>query len=291
MPFKDILKNQLSIKNSELLSLLPAGYQQIGDICIINLDKKLNRYKKEIGKIILKNSRFKTVLNKKSGIKGKKRLPNLEIIAGNRNTETIHREAGIKYKLDPRKVMFSKGNVNERHRIAKLVKKNEVVVDMFAGIGYFTIPIAKQGKAKMIYACEINPISHHYLNENIRLNKINKEKIKTFRGNCRNIISRLKKQNIKADRILMGLLPSPKSYLKDAKKIANTKKLKISGVPETQGVSKQKGAVIHYEAIASDPKELIKEIKGEFPNARISKVVRVKSYRPKVWHFTIDASI
>jgi len=268
--FKDILKNQLNIKNSELL---PSGYQQIGDICIINLNKELLRYKKQIGKIILQNFKFKTILSKKSGITGRKRLPRLEIIAGDKDTETIHNEAGIKYKFDPRKIMFSKGNVNERHRIAKLVKKGEIIVDMFAGIGYFTIPIAKEDKAKTIYACEINPISYKYLNENIRLNKINKEKIQIFNADCRKVISKLKKQNVKADRILMGLLPSPRKYLKYAKRIA------------------KKGTVIHYEAINESPEKLIKEIRAEFPNVRILKTVKVKSYRPRVWHFTVDAKI
>jgi tRNA wybutosine-synthesizing protein 2 len=270
MSFKDILAVNLNIKNSELF---PAGYQHIGNICIISLNKKLNKYKKQIGKIILKNFKFKSVLNRKSGIKGQKRLPLMEIIAGSRKTETIHNEAGIKYKLDPRKVMFSKGNMNERHRIAKLIRKDELIVDMFAGIGYFTIPMAKENKAKMIYACEINPISYKYLNENIKLNKINKDRIQTFNADCRKVIKKLAGQGIKADRILMGLLPSPKAYLKDAKKIS------------------KKGTIIHYEAVSDNPKKLIKEIKDKFSHIRILKIVRVKSYGPRVWHFTIDIKL
>ena len=270
MSFKSILAVNLNIKNSELL---PAGYQHIGNICIISLNKKLNKYKKQIGKIILKTFNFKSVLNRKSGIKGQKRIPSMEIIAGSRKTETIHNELGIKYKLDPRKVMFSKGNMNERHRIAKLIKKNEIIVDMFAGIGYFTIPMAWENKAKMIYACEINPVSYKYLNENIKLNRINKNKIQTFNADCRKIIKKLARQGIKADRILMGLLPSPKAYLKDAKKIS------------------KKRTIIHYEAITKKPEILIKEIKKEFPNIKILNVIKVKSYGPRIWHFTIDARV
>jgi len=272
MSFKDILKEKLKNKiNIELLEFLPSGYQQIGNICVITLNKKLLRYKKTIGNAILKNfPQFRTVLNKKSGIKGQKRLPQVEIIAGNKNTETIHVESGIRYELDPVKVMFSKGNINERHRIAKLIGKNEVVVDMFAGIGYFTIPIAKENKAGMIYAIELNPVSYRYLNENIKINKIQRDKTKTFNDDCRKIIPKLKRDGIRADRILMGLLPSPEKYLKYAKMIAKN------------------GTIIHYEAISENPKKLIREVKKFFPKIKIKKIVKVKSYRPKTWHYTVD---
>jgi len=266
MSFKQILQKNLKINNKELL---PSGYQHIGDVCIINLNKKLLKYKKKIGSVILKNFSFKTVLNKKAGIKGKKRVPQVEIIAGSRKTETIHVESGIRYKFDPKKVMFSKGNINERHRIAKLLKKNEIVVDMFAGIGYFTVPIAKENKARMIYASEINPVSYKYLNENIKINKISGN-IKTFNMDCKKMILKLAKERINADRILMGLLPSPKRYLKDAKKICKN------------------GTIIHYEAISDSPENLIQEVKNVFPKSIIKNIVRVKSYRPKTWHFTLD---
>jgi tRNA wybutosine-synthesizing protein 2 len=267
MSFKQILQRSLNISNSELL---PAGYQQIGNVCIISLDKKLLKNKKKIGKVILNNfKQFKSILNKKSGIKGQKRVPDVEVIAGSSKTETIHNESGIRYKLDPKKVMFSKGNINERHRIAGLVKKNEIVVDMFSGIGYFTVPIGKKGITKMIYASEINPVSYKYLNENLKINKV-EVKVKTFNMDCRKMISKLVIDGIKADRILMGLLPSPQKYLKDARKIVKN------------------GTVIHYEAVSENPKELEKEIKRVFPKSKIKNIVRVKSYRPKTWHFTLD---
>jgi tRNA wybutosine-synthesizing protein 2 len=267
MSFKQIIQKNLKISNSELL---PASYQQIGDICIVGLNKKLLKNKKKIGKAILDNFKhFRSILNKKSGISGKKRIPNIEIIAGSNKTETIHNESGIRYKLDPMKVMFSKGNINERHRIAKLVNKNEIVVDMFAGIGYFTVPIAKRGITKMIYASEINPVSYKYLNENLKINKVY-AKFETYNIDCKKMISALVKKGIKANRILMGLLPSPKKYLKDAKRIVKD------------------GTIIHYEAVSEDPKKLEIEIKRIFPKSKIKNIVKVKSYRPGEWHFTLD---
>ncbi len=58
--------------------------------------------------------------------------------------------------------MFSSGNMNERIRMSNISKPNEVVVDLFAGIGYFTLPIAVYSKPKKIYACEKNPISYDF---------------------------------------------------------------------------------------------------------------------------------
>ncbi len=76
------------------------------------------------------------------------------------------------FKLDLAKVMWSKGNNNERIRIARLVEDDEIVLDMFAGIEYFSVPIAKFSNAKQVIPIEINPNSYFYSNENIKLNKL-----------------------------------------------------------------------------------------------------------------------
>ena len=107
---------------------------------------------------------------KLGSINGPKREPDVEILVGD-NTETIHRENHCFFKLDVAKMMWSKGNTTERKRIGTIVKDGEIVVDMFAGIGYFSIPIAVHSKPEKIYSIEINPVSYSYLKENIALNK------------------------------------------------------------------------------------------------------------------------
>jgi len=71
--------------------------------------------------------------------------------------EVRHREQGCTFILDPTRVMFAQGNRVEKARIAALVRPGERIADMFAGIGYFTIPAARSGAR--IHAMEINPVA------------------------------------------------------------------------------------------------------------------------------------
>jgi tRNA wybutosine-synthesizing protein 2 len=135
--------------------------KQIGDILVV---KKEPENIDEIIKLPYINK-----IVKLGKIHGQKREPDVEVIYGE-GTETIHKENYCKFKFDVSKIMWSKGNTGERLRMSKLPEKNETIIDMFAGIGYFTIPMAVHAKPKKIYAIEINPTSHGYLCENIRLN-------------------------------------------------------------------------------------------------------------------------
>ena len=95
----------------------------------------------------------------------------MEIVFGS-ETETVHREGAILYKLDAARLMFSSGNFDEKKRMGELDCTGETVVDMFAGIGYFTLPLAKLAHAKRVIACEINPLAHSYLRQNLVLNRV-----------------------------------------------------------------------------------------------------------------------
>lgn len=274
------LKDKLS---EEEINLLPSGFQAIGKIAILNLKEKLRRHRKEIGKAVLEiMPRFVTVCNKKGEIEGEFRKPQIEFIAGKKNKEAITKENNCLYKFDVTKLMFAKGNLNERVRLPKLVKNNEIIVDMFAGIGYFSIPILKFAKPKKIYAIELNPDSFHYQQENIRLNKV-QEKIETINGDCREEVEKLAEKGVKADRVIMGYFPPPKEYLPSAMKIV------------------KKGTVIHYATLIYDEKfeqekaENLKYIEDAAKQAgfkvKLLNVSYVKSYRPKVGHYVLDVQI
>ncbi len=285
MSFKQQLRGKLKNKIPEKeLAFLPSGFQKIGDIIILNLPENLQNYKKEIATAVLELfPTIRVVCNKVGAVHGQFREPQVEYLAGDTNTVTVHTESNCKYTFDVTKIMFAKGNLSERTRIPKQVKKNEIIVDMFAGIGYFSIPLAKlsKQKPKKIYSIELNPVSFHFLEENILLNKI--DNIKAIQGDNRAVIEGLVKKGVKADRIIMGYLPPPKEFLPSAFEII------------------KKGGMIHYEDIVStDTKdEEIKGIMNEINSvaekygftARLVLAKCIKSYGPKVDHYVFDVRV
>ena len=239
-------------------------YKKIGDILIID-----KNYSSDDFESLSEKHNVKTVM-KIDHIQGTKREPVYKVLYGD-ETETTHKENGCLFKLDLAKVMWSKGNNNERLRIAKLVKDGETVIDMFAGIGYFSIPIGVHSKAKQVYAIEINPNSHHYLCENIKLNNLNN--ITPILGDC--IVETPK---LKADRILMGYVKTTHHYLKAA----------IDSLNE--------GGILHYHETVPEklmetrPIERIIAQSGE-REVELLKINKVKKYSPGVHHVVIDARV
>lgn len=239
-------------------------WKKIGDILV--LDKYNHNADFEQ---IAKKHNVKTII-KISKIEGKKREPQIKILYGNK-TETINKENKCLFKLDLAKVMWSKGNNNERIRIAKLVKENETIIDMFSGIGYFSIPIGKFSPAKKIISTEINPNSFHYLKENIKLNKITN--IEPFLGDNRDIVP-----NFKGDRIIMGYVKTTHHFL------------------DTAINSLNKNGILHYHETVPDkliqtrPINRIKEA-ADTRNVELLNIQKIKRYAPGVMHVVIDAQL
>jgi tRNA wybutosine-synthesizing protein 2 len=277
-PIKQLLIENLTYKlTPEQIELLPSGYQKIGDIVIVNLNLDLIAFEDEIGKIILKNiPNTRTVCSRTGEIIGVERLPQLEVIAGVNNTETIHKENGCLYSLDVSKTMFSQGNSKERGRLPELVKPDETIVDLFSGIGYFSLPIVRFAKPSKIYAIDINPVSILYLQKNIQLNKVD-GKIESILGDCREVVKKLGKV---ADRVIMGYLPDTMKFLDSA-----------------FAVLKQKGGIIHYhdvfkeEELWDTPIEILTKSaeKNGYALDKILEKIIVKSYAPRVFHVVVDA--
>ena len=166
-----------------ILELVPKSYDVIGKIAIIefdrfnalNIDKTL-LYKRKVAEAIVKvNKSVKTVYEKKSEVKGKYRLKDLELIFGEDNPETIHKENNCMFKLDVRNTYFTPRLVFERKRLSLLkFAKEELIVDMFAGVGPISIQIAKSNDVK-VHSFDINPTAYKYLIENVKLNKLKGE--------------------------------------------------------------------------------------------------------------------
>ncbi|MHA1291567.1 MAG: class I SAM-dependent methyltransferase [Promethearchaeota archaeon] len=279
MGFKDILKQNLKgLLSEEELSLLPRGFQTLGEAIIIKLNSKLLPQKTLIAKKCLELlPSIKSIYINLGKIEGTFRTPErIEFLAGENNPIVEHKENGIIYRFDITKIMFSKGNVNERKILATLVSDNEIIVDMFAGIGYFSLPIGKHSKAKKIYSIELNPVAYRFLVDNIKLNQLEK-KIVPILGNSKEEVLKLSKSGIRADRVIMGVFPAPKNFIKEA-----------------LALLKENGTIFHYEGIVSKNNYLdlfneFKEItENEGYNCKIISKRFVKSYGPNLYHIVLD---
>src|SRR3989338_3332603 len=143
MSFKEKLSLELKGRMDEKeLKLLPAGCRFIGSVIILKLPPALLKRKKIICSEVLKFFPYMKTACIEEKIFGSRRQPKIEVIAGARKTETILTEHGCRLIMDPAKVMFSVGNKFEKERLLKICKPNETVVDMFAGIGYWTVQLA-----------------------------------------------------------------------------------------------------------------------------------------------------
>ena len=241
MGFKDKLKEKLKHElTEEELSLLPRGFQTLGKVIILKLNPKILEKRVLIGKICLELfPNIKSIYINKGKIRGTFREPDkIEFITGINNPVIEHKEHDVIYRFDITKIMFSKGNINERKYLATLVKEGEILVDMFAGIGYFSLPIAKHSKVGKTYSIELNPESYKFLVENIKINHL-ENKITPINGDCREEVIKLSNSGIRADRIIMGVFPAPVSYINEALTLI-----------------KDKGSMFHYEGIVEKEKYL-----------------------------------
>ncbi len=239
-------------------------YKKIGDILILDSNYQGNDFEE-----LSCRHNVKTIM-KIDHIQGTKREPVYKILYGE-ETETINKENGCLFKLDLSKVMWSKGNNNERLRIAKLVGDGETVIDMFAGIGYFSIPIGVHSNASQVISIEINPNSYHFLCENIRLNKLTN--VTPILGDCK-----IETPKFQADRIIMGYVKTTHHYLNVA----------ISSLNE--------GGILHYHETVPEKlmntrpvERIISEAGGR--EVELLKINKIKKYAPGVEHVVVDARI
>lgn len=264
---KDYLKNTIQ---EEKIDEIKKSFDIIGDVVVLEIPEEFNQERFIIGEAALKFTKRRSVYRKTSEIKGIIRTRELEHLAGEDISETIHREFGSRIMLDVKKVYFSPRLATERRRITEQVKDGEIIVDMFAGVGPFPVAIAREHDVK-IYAIDINPDAYLYLKRNIELNKL-KGKIIPILGDVEDVLTGL---NLKADRIIMNLPGTAWNFLDTAIKSLGS------------------GGILHYYEFASDeivPTERI--IETAYPRkVEILNIRKVKSKSPGVWHMGLDAKI
>ena len=206
---KKALEGILSSQESEELI---SAFDQIGNIIIVRIPDLLLPKKKLIGEALLKEVKIsKSVFYQASPVEGDFRTRNLEILAGEDRTETEYKEFGCRFAVDVANAFFSPRLSTERERIANLIQDGETMVNMFAGVGMFSIMAAKKKKCT-VYSIDINPIASKLCEKNIELNKL-AGKVISINGDTSKIID-AELQNI-ADRTLM-LLPEKSDEFLDS---------------------------------------------------------------------------
>lgn len=275
MDLREALKDRLT---QEKLEELVTSFEVVGDVAIIEVPEVLEDRKELIGDTLMEvNKHVRTVLRETSERKGEFRVRDYEVIAGEENTETIHKEHGCRFKLDPTEVYFSEREATERQRVAEKVRDGEVVMAMFAGVGPFPIVIAKKKDVEKIYAVELNPDAADYLKENVKLNKLG-DKIEPIEGDVRDVCPDYFGT---CDRVLMPLPKDSDKFLDLAVKCLR---------PE--------GGVIHYYNW-SEEEDLYEVAEKNIEEAarkldRKTEIVgrrKVLPYAPRQWKICVDAKI
>jgi tRNA (guanine37-N1)-methyltransferase len=207
---KKALENALTSEESdELIS----AFDQIGEIIIVRIPDSLLSKKKIIGETLLNEVKVaRSVFYQASDVEGDFRTRNLEIIAGEKNTETEYKEFGCKFLVDVENAFFSPRLSTERERIANLIQDGETITNMFAGVGMFSIMAAKKKKCT-VYSIDINPVASKLCEKNIEFNKL-VGKVISINGDASEIIK--EKLVNKSDRTLMLLPERSDEFLESA---------------------------------------------------------------------------
>jgi tRNA (guanine37-N1)-methyltransferase len=272
-----VLENRLP---PHLLASLPRALDIIGDIAIIEIPPELKAHQNLIGEAILaKYKNVRTVLAKVGAVSGTYRLREFEIIAGEQKTATVHKEYGCQYHVDIARMYFSPRLSHEHDRVASLVQKGETVVDLFAGVGPFSVLIAKKKADAKVYAVDINPEAIEFLKRNIRLNRVENRVIPIL-GDARQVIE--ERLLGVADRVIMNLPEKAVEFIDTACRAV-----------------KPSGGIVHYYVFVRlpDPLEntqLRFSEDVEKAGRKVDKFLSAKTIRetaPYEWQVVLDARI
>ena len=255
---------------AETLGFSPA-YEQIGDIAIIDRNQPQAQ---EVAKVLLKQNRIKTVLQAETSVTGEYRTRSVSVLAGENRTETLYRENECRYRLDLSKVYFTPRLSTERMRIADKIKDGDKVVDMFAGVGPFSILIAKKFPSAQVIAIEKNPDAVRFLKENVELNRV--KNVKIIEGDAREAV----KEISGADHVIMNLPHTSIEFLEAA-----------------FGILKN-GGIIHFYAMAHENDlfdGILKRIEEVTGNSGLQIVTLdkriVRPYAPYQFNICIDFQV
>jgi tRNA (guanine37-N1)-methyltransferase len=265
---------------SSIVSLVSKSFDVIGDIAIIELSPTTKPFEKNIAEALMKvHKNVKTVYSKAGAITDNQRLRPLHHVLGIDRTETVHKELGCRFKIDISKAFFSPRLSSEHNRVAEQVQPGECVVDMFAGVGPFSILIAKRFEDVQINAIDANLEAVKLIRENAKLNKV-QDRIRVWPGDARAVI----KDNLVgiATRVIMNHPSQSREFLE----------------PACQTLRRD-GGILHYYTFADGldseskaRKEITNTIDGSVWTIESPVAThKVRGVAPMKWQIVVDAKL
>ncbi len=257
---------------TELLTELPSSYDIIGDIVVVKIPDSLKSYREDIGGSLLKLHKNANVVLEDRGVEGDFRVRNVVHLAGERRTSTVYKEHGAEFVIDLTKAYFSPRLATERMRVVEKVQPNERILDMFAGVGPYSILIARNVDVKKIYAVDINPHAVTLLGENILRNSV-EDKIEVIRADARDV-------KVKVERVIMNLPHSAKDFLEHA----------------LESLGSDKGYIHYYEVISTEDLEYLEEgLKDQINklgfHVKVDDIREVRTYSASKVHVAVDLEV
>jgi tRNA (guanine37-N1)-methyltransferase len=257
----------------EARSSLPSSFDVIGDIAVIKIPEELRASRNAIGDAIRRwNPTIGTVLEDR-GVKGEHRIREIDVIAGEPRTTTVHTEHGLHYHVDLAHAYFSPRLASERKRIADLVGEGETVADPFAGVGPYSILIAKRRRPAEVHAADANPTAVRLLDANVAANRA--EHVTVHEGDARTVLKRIKP----VDRVILDLPHSAMEYLPQALEVLGS-----AGTVHLYGILE--------EAEESGRRATI-ERAADAAGVRVRKIFirHVRAYSPTKYHTAFDVTV
>ncbi len=265
---------------SSIVPLVPKSFDVIGDIAIIELSPTTEPFEKNIAEALMKvHKNVKTVYSKAGPITDNQRLRPLHHVLGAVRTETIHKELGCRFKIDISKAFFSPRLSSEHKRVAEQVRPGECVVDMFAGVGPFSILIARRLEDVLVNAIDANLEAVKLIRENAKMNRV-QDRVRVWPGDARTVI----KDNLLgiATRVIMNHPSQAKEFLE----------------PACETLTRD-GGVLHYYTFA-DGLDSESKARKELTNAINSSdwtienpaaTHKVRGVAPMKWQIAVDAKL
>lgn len=292
MKLKEALKG---VVDEKTLSKLVKSYDLIGDIIVIRIPPDVYSQREVIAKAlhtIYPRVRTIAAVPLYSHTDERYRTREMEVIWGDERLETTYKEHGCSFKANLNHVFLTPRLSHERMQIAKNVVPGEIIINMFAGVGCFSILIAKLKPQTKIYSIDVNPYAYEYMKENVALNKVEGQVIPIL-GDAREEMEKLRGV---ADRVLMPLPEQAHAFLPSAVQALDLDK-------EGSGERAETGAegVIHYYTVSTGLKEetlfsvpfkraqdSIASVFGGSVRIELEEKRIVRSVAPRTYHVALD---